>query len=497
MQSTDKLAEPRRRRHHLVCILTLAIVVAGLGAFAMSRPSAALAWKPGGHFIIAEKVQRDMEPGVIKSAMAANPDMSYAWGSYGADLGYGSLRMALPGESWAAYADLFHYQKVGSFAQALLQNAIQSGRSDQIAYAAGWLTHVCGDMYVHHDVVNPHAGGVFFDKAGTIPGHREIEADADPVMWIKYGGKTASSFNADDFPNIYHRDMPIGLRNTFAATVKQVCEKSPSSSQAGAWFGGITHSDATMTGDDFEDIDSGRIQRSIERDATGGPRRASWMSELDLPVRGISDADVFAAADKGAAMATWLLDCAQRGDYSAFSDTWNLDVGPGSPDAMNSLVVEVTTDGDLGDGTNSDVDLWIADEAPNGTEPRQTSSYLDHTVYDDFEMNDRDLYSWYFDPSSPSWRHRLSHTGRAHRPLLPRQRVRKRCLGPPARQGLVQRRAGCAERRGHLHAQRPQHLRDPPQLVDPACEDRSRVKPPGLECGRQLGRRGRCPISWG
>ena len=282
MQSTDKLAEPRRRRHHLVCILTLAIVVAGLGAFAMSRPSAALAWKPGGHFIIAEKVQRDMEPGVIKSAMAANPDMSYAWGSYGADLGYGSLRMALPGESWAAYADLFHYQKVGSFAQALLQNAIQSGRSDQIAYAAGWLTHVCGDMYVHHDVVNPHAGGVFFDKAGTIPGHREIEADADPVMWIKYGGKTASSFNADDFPNIYHRDMPIGLRNTFAATVKQVYEKSPSSSQAGAWFGGITHSDATMTGDDFE----GMTEYVYTAISTG------WMASKAGLYKSLADAEV-------------------------------------------------------------------------------------------------------------------------------------------------------------------------------------------------------------
>lgn len=391
-------------RRAVTLAITCVALAGALGLAGLGTPSDALAWKPGGHYVLAQRIQHDMEPGVIKSAMGdpANASMSYAWGSYGADVGYGTLGSAVGG--WASYADLFHYQKTGSFAKALLQNAIASKHPDQIAYAAGWLTHTCTDMYVHQDVVNPHAGGVFFDNEGTIPLHRNIESWADTVMWEDYyGNHSGTEFNADDFGGKYHRDMPLGLRSTFAATVKQVYEQSPSSSQAGALFGGITHSDATLDGGDFE----GLTEKVYLVLSTGwmadeaGLYKNRGESEAGLASAGVTNAEIFAAADKGAAMATWLLNCAQRGDYSAFSDTWNLDVGPGAPDALNSLVVELTTDSDAGDGTDGDVDFWIADKTPNGTEPNQTGWTIDHSSYDDFERNDRDLYFVYNDPSAP------------------------------------------------------------------------------------------------
>ena len=380
-----------------VVVVVSALLVAGVAHLAL--PQSALAWKPGGHYVLSEKVQRDMEPGAIKDAMAANPDMAYAWGSYGADVAYGDLRAPI---GYVPYADLFHYQKVGTFAKTLLQNAIASGRTDQIAYAAGWITHACGDMYVHQDLVNPNAGGVFFDKPGTVDMHRKIETWADTVMWVDYGGKSASSFTSYTFPARYNRSMPLGLCSTFANTVKQVYEVSPSNSLAGYVFGTVK-SDATIDGDDFESMtDKVFTVMSFKDLASHAGLYASLSSSKSgLASRGITEAQVFAAADKGAAMATWLLDCAQRQDYSAFLDTWNLDVGPGRPDALNTLTVQVETGSGTFAGTNSDVDFWFADKAPDGAQLHGVQYPLDHEGYDDFERNDRDVYYLYTNPAAP------------------------------------------------------------------------------------------------
>lgn len=402
-----RLAAGRRK---VALILGVSWVLGGL-----ALPSPALAWKPGGHWVLAEKAAERLPAGNrIRVAMENHRGFSYAWGAYGHDVGYGVPEQIY--SSYAPYADYLHYHKPATFAKELLKGALASGRQDLIAYAAGWVTHAAGDMYCHEIFTNPEVRGVFFDNASTIPNHRQLEEWADPYIWCRIGGHLESSYRPGTFPNAYKFDTPGALRDLFSRTAREVYGVSPSRSRCGG--------DSVLTGDGFERMTEycyagistwpaysmaglychlDEAETELAKSAGTGRTRKEALGE---------------AFEKGATYAADLLSAASEGDYSGFRPGWNLDVGVGDRAALNSVVVEVQTGtrtggGSVfnlldsttwenpleGPGTDERVFVWLKnlnDDPGEGYEKE-----LDIDGYEDFEGGDRDFYYVYVDPNNP------------------------------------------------------------------------------------------------
>lgn len=169
------------------------------------------AFQPAAHYALLEKVENNFpSDSIIGQAIKEYSNIA-AWGSVGPDLGYFQ-----PSElgGYAPWADRYHYYKVGSFAKNQLKEALDSGDKKKIAFAAGWVSHVSGDLACHGIYVNPECG-VYLDNEDTRSKHSELEKMADPYVWTSLGRQDQSFYANKKLANIYSEvgSIPFDLMN--------------------------------------------------------------------------------------------------------------------------------------------------------------------------------------------------------------------------------------------------------------------------------------------
>lgn len=322
----------------------------------------AFAFGSGAHYVVMERVTQGLSYGnQIRTAMQNYPEVS-AWGALGPDLGYAAVRFALGG--YAPWGDRFHYDRVGSFAARMLQDALLSGDQKQIAFASGWITHITGDLACHGLFVNPEAG-VYLDNPDGRELHTVLEKSADSYIWTVTGGRTYSN-----------------LGNFFVAN-----SAVPSAflSQTAASFYGVGLSESDITGSlgwlnlmSLVGIGNGYNYNTALANLNEGSRLTRLNQAYSTAVsRGIT-----------------LLNAAANGDYSGFTDNWNLDAAEdGRP--IGELTVSISTATNLFSGTDGDV--YFGMRFADGTVYQRL---LDKSGYNDFENGDHDDYYLYLGSST-------------------------------------------------------------------------------------------------
>ncbi|SES63941.1 zinc dependent phospholipase C family protein [[Clostridium] polysaccharolyticum] len=320
------------------------------------------AFKPASHYALVDRVADELPAkSLIKKAIETYPHVA-AWGAVGPDLGYGQIR-GIAG--YAPWADRYHYYKVGTFAKELMKEALASNDLVNIAFAAGWISHISGDLACHGIFVNPECG-VYLDNEKTRDLHGELESKAEPYVWAVLGGYGNSTYTESYLSKAYaDKDkIPFDLLN-------RICEKvyhtSESVNTEKLWADAISVGLSTGVGYTYENA-----SESLQfLNQNGRKKRLEQAFSL---------AKVQCAS---------LLKQAEKGDYSSFTDRWNLDVGE-SQSPISSLTVTVKTGTKSGAGTDDDV--YFKMETRSGD---QKSWLLDKAGYDDFENGDKDEYYLY------------------------------------------------------------------------------------------------------
>lgn len=165
-------------------ICNIAACVVALGIFGVNSEEVQ-AFQSASHYALIQKVKDNLPSNsIIGQAIKEYPNIA-AWGSIAPDLGYFQ-----PGQlgGYAPWADRYHYYKVGSFAKTQLKEAIDSRDNKKIAFAAGWVSHVSGDLASHGIYVNPECG-VYLDNESTRSTHSELEGKAEPYVWSTLGNQ--------------------------------------------------------------------------------------------------------------------------------------------------------------------------------------------------------------------------------------------------------------------------------------------------------------------
>ncbi len=328
---------------------------------AVVAPLPAHAFGTAAHIVVAEQVTAGLpEDSQIRAGMAAHPGVSAA-GACGPDIGYATPRAILGYTPWA---DRFHYHRVGTFAATQLRNALTADDPVGVAWASGWVTHVAGDLACHGLYVNPEAG-VYLDNPGGRELHKRLEGAADAYVWVDLGGRAKQTYSLSNIVDrlCARQLVPVGLVH---ATSKEVY-------------------DAGLR-DDFRTWYATYIA-GVRADLAG--THVEYGTATKVLAEGDRTARVRQAVDRAVEHSIALLTAAEAGDYSGFSDAWNLDAAEDDR-PIGSLTVTVHTGTDFGAGTNADIYFGMQAEGD-----REKRWLLDHAGYDDFENDDTDEYYLY------------------------------------------------------------------------------------------------------
>ncbi len=156
---------------------------------------------PAAHIVILEQATRMLPHGsFIRQSLESYPGIGAA-GANGPDINYASFRGLLTalGFGYAPWADRYHYHLVGTFAAAQIREALASRDPQRVAWAAGWITHVTGDLCGHGTFVNAEAG-VALDNPAGMDVHHVLESSAEPYVWTTLGGHPSGSHSPDVVP---------------------------------------------------------------------------------------------------------------------------------------------------------------------------------------------------------------------------------------------------------------------------------------------------------
>ncbi|OHD08426.1 MAG: hypothetical protein A2086_03630 [Spirochaetes bacterium GWD1_27_9] len=186
---------------------------------------------PASHYSLLITVKNKLPVGSkIRTALEQYINIATT-GANGPDIGYGQVRSVM---GYAPWADQYHYDKVGSMAYYQLKDALRNNNNQQIAWAAGWITHVVGDLACHGKFVNPEPGvGVYMDNPSGRDLHKNLERWAEPYIWV-YAGLNISNYNKSYLPSIFSINSTVISHLT--ATSQKVYLKSPTSSEVQNWF---------------------------------------------------------------------------------------------------------------------------------------------------------------------------------------------------------------------------------------------------------------------
>lgn len=323
----------------------------------------AQAFQPASHYVLQETVADKLPAdSIIKKALEAHPDIA-AWGATAPDLGYLQIRTAF---EYAPWADRYHYYKVGSMAQELLEEALASGDLKEIAFAAGWVTHVTGDMGCHGLYVNREAG-VYFENPEGRPLHKELEKFAEPFVWHEFGNHPLDQYKNLNTIFADKNDIPYNL---ILNATQKVYGISPSESEMKGWESLLEFGLKTGIGYSYKDYDEA----------------VKFLSNNDR-VKALRD-----GFNYGVDRAVELLTEGEKGDYHQFSNRWNLDVFP-SVNPIASLTVTIDTGNSFGAGTDDDVYFGMI--VNKDGQEKKLEWLLDKPGYNDFERRDHDEYYLY------------------------------------------------------------------------------------------------------
>ena len=434
----------------MALVATLAtVLVAGV---ASAAPERALAWKSGAHWAAALKVQNSLPVGSrIRTAMENEP-ACVAWGCNYPDVPACVVGVAVDRAPWF---DAYHYQSCGAFARRLLQNALastadQKTKDQQIAFAAGWLTHIVGDLAVHGLLVNPESG-VFIDPKADRDHHGTLEGWADPVVWrdpqmggefLKAEDYAPASLTGNNAGRLYKLFItgPTVAGTTGALTspgyviedlvcrVNKEVILGPGNVRGGNTF----FNDDEMDRDDLKDCEWYFAEVLAEGNGYIGPfnklidylrkkklhlysdYQKSWNAlqlngtAFKAPHAALPDSRI--SRVRAAWRQTWedatiLLQNAEWGDYSQFLDSWVADKGVDGR-SVGSLNVIVKTGHKWYswlDGPGTDKNVYFGMQYNGGAKKEWK---LDHAgaFYDDFEVNDSDIFYLDYDPAIEPWR---------------------------------------------------------------------------------------------
>lgn len=343
-------------RKKAICML------AGITLLSSANVENISAFKTASHYALIQTATDDLPSNSrIREAIEVYPEIA-AWGAIGPDLGYAQVRAAA---GYAPWADRFHYDKVGSLAAELLKEALSSGDQKELAFAAGWLSHECGDIACHGMYVNPECG-VYMDNESTRSQHAKLEEMAEPYVWNQLASLPLNDYCKSYFPRRFasSSDIPFYLLNS---ACQKVYGKSESTSAETGWTDMLITSYKTGVGYSYVGL----------TEATDFLNQNGRKKNLE---------NAFSTATT---QTVTLLTQAEKGNYSNFSDRWNLDVGK-STSPISALTVTVKTGTKSGAGTDDDIYFGI--ELKSGAKKRWL---LDKAGYDDFENGDNDDYYLY------------------------------------------------------------------------------------------------------
>ncbi|GAA0736717.1 PLAT/LH2 domain-containing protein [Clostridium oceanicum] len=344
------------KKKNLVSSFLLSVVIV------FNTSITALAFQPVSHCTLIEEISKDLpQESLIAKAIKTYPNVAN-WGANGLDLPYLQPGQVLERAPWA---DRFHYYKVGTFASTQLKKALASKNLKNIAFAAGWVSHITGDLACHGVFVNPECG-VYLDNESTRGLHKDLESNAEIYVFNKLGGNKISDYNktniSEKFANT--NDIPFKFMNE---TTKEVYGQSSSETEETMWTKALQL--GLKTGIGYNYISYEDSQKMLSQN--------NRIKRLEN------------AFEQGKKHGITLLKQAESGDYSGFTDRWNLDVGL-SKSPMSSLTVTVETGKAFGAGT--DDDIYFSIELKDGTVKQWK---LDKVNYNDFEYGDCDEYYLY------------------------------------------------------------------------------------------------------
>lgn len=336
-------------------------VLMGIVVFSVPNVEKVSAFQAASHYTLIENVASNLpKNSVIRKAIQNNPNIA-AWGSVGPDLGYAQVRAL---GDYAPWADRYHYDKIGTFSANLLKNALKSKDQKQIAFAAGWVSHVCGDMACHGEYVNPECG-VYLDRTDTRKLHSKLEKNAEPYVWSTLGNIEAP-YNKSNLSDIFSnkKQIPYGL---LKETTKSVYQTTVSKKEVKKWV--KIFSIGIETGVGYKYISKKKAMKILNQN-----NRKERLTN---------------AFQTAKSKCTTLLKQAEKGDYHNFSDRWNLDVGQ-SQSPISTITVSVKTGTKSKAGTDDDIFFGIE------TKSGKTKEWLlDMAGYNDFEKGDNDDYYLY------------------------------------------------------------------------------------------------------
>lgn len=339
------------------------------------------AFQPGSHYVLMENVTKRLPKGIIKESLEEYKEIA-AWGSNGPDLGLIQLGELLGDSPWS---NNFHYFKTGTFCRKMLEKALATKNKKEIAFAAAWLTHCCGDMACHGLFVNPEAG-VYLAKPEGRPLHMELEKNAEPVLWVEKGG-----YDKEDYEDkgisirfAYADELPIDL---IRDTCKEVHGSAPSEFDIKSWVN-VFHL-ALKTGVGYTYTPYEEASSYLAKEG----RHERLMNGFDSAIRRCLD----------------LLNGAIDGDYSLFVDRWNLDVGRSDSPVSNLHVAVKTASRSFTDfATGTDDYVYFGVKFKDGTvkEFELSNGKASGISVNDFEAGSLDKFylyvdkdTNYFDPS--------------------------------------------------------------------------------------------------
>jgi hypothetical protein len=295
------------------------------------------AFRPTGHVILQRLISRQLPQGnLYKVAMDAHPFYA-AWGAVGPDICYVPEKVIVPKWGYkrkllraSNYADVAHYYKAGTFSKNLVQAALESKDQNLIAFAAGWLTHVAGDFGSHGIYVHPEAG-YYLDNVSGQDHHGEMERVSESVLFVEQGRLLDASFFTQGnlkggllYDKFFGKDALIEGRKASRAELKVAYEKIAS----------FVKSVYENTYEEKFDADLVFLMRHYKQ-AFGGIGRAKgfYLLSYEAAKKQMNEVsnrtvNLQRAFDMALQWGSDLFVSVSNGNYSAFSDSWNLDVGP-------------------------------------------------------------------------------------------------------------------------------------------------------------------------
>lgn len=329
----------------------------------------AMAFQPGSHYILMDRAEKALPEGsIIKRALKEHKTVA-AWGANGPDLGLIQLGELFGYSPWSCE---YHYFKGGEFAAEMLKLALKRNNLKEIAFAAAWLTHLCGDLGCHGIFVNPECG-VYLDNPDGRPLHMALEKAAEPYVWVNMGGYTADDYKKTGIANHFcdASELPFDL---IIETSNKVYGNAPTASEIEGWVSKFHLALKTGVGYKYtpyhEAYDFLNQGSRIERLENG------FYSALNRVLTTFTKAE--------------------QGDFSEYKNRWNMDVGR-SDSPISNLKVVVTTGTKFGAGTDDYVHFGMKLKDGTTKEWALDNGKATGITVNDFEAGNADHFYLYID----------------------------------------------------------------------------------------------------